>query len=129
MKPRVNLRLKEKLHNQLSQTAAMRGCSKTEILEEALSNFFDPERNRALEQRVVSELRVLELRMASLEKEAKVTKETIGHFVFYWLVKCDPIPKKKRDKAHELGRRRFAYFEGQVAKIIGQGGKYFSQAK
>lgn len=45
MKPRVNLRLDSKLHARLGETAVSRRVSKTDVLEEALSLYFDPERN------------------------------------------------------------------------------------
>ncbi|MHA7900486.1 MAG: ribbon-helix-helix protein, CopG family [Henriciella sp.] len=48
-KPRVNLRLSHKLHAALDRRARAPGVTKTDIVEEALSRFFDPESNRVLE--------------------------------------------------------------------------------
>ena len=129
MKPRVNLRLDETLHARLGETAASRKISKTDVLEEALRLYFDPERNLVLEERVMKQLKSLERRMGQLEYDMQLSLETLGHYIFYWLVRTDPLPEQERDMAHALGQRRFDHFINQVARKIKDDGGFVERAK
>ncbi|WP_084398953.1 hypothetical protein [Henriciella aquimarina] len=129
MKPRVNLRLDPKLHAHLGETAASRRVSKTDVLEEALSLYFDPERNLAVEDRVMKELKSFERRMGQLEYDMQLSLETLGHYIFYWLVRTDPLPEQERDMAHALGQRRFDHFINQVARKLKDDGGLVERAK
>lgn len=129
MKPRVNLRLDEKLHARLGETAASRKVSKTEVLEEALRLYFDPERNLALEDRVMTQLKSVERRMGRLEYDMQLSLETLGHYIFYWLVRTAPLPEQERDMAHALGQRRFDHFINQVARKLKEDGGLVERTK
>lgn len=118
-KPRVNLRLSYKLHAELEQRARAPGVTKTEIVEEALSRFFDPEANLVLEERLLRRMDAFDKRQGEIERDTALCLETMAHFVFYWLTRTDPIPEGERDAAHALGQRRFDHFIQQVAKKLG----------
>lgn len=118
-KPRVNLRLSYKLHAELEQRARAPGVTKTEIVEEALSRFFDPESNLVLEERLLRRMDAFDKRQGEIERDTALCLETMAHFVFYWLTRTDPIPEGERDAAHALGQRRFDHFIQQVAKKLG----------
>jgi len=122
MKPRVNLRLDEKLHIQLFDMASEKRVSKTAILEDALTRYFDPDIQTPLEERLIRQIDLLNMRLNKIERETTMTTEMLGHYVYYWLTRCDPLPESERDAAHALGRRRFDYFFDQVAhKLVTTG--------
>ena len=111
-KPRVNLRLSHKLHAELERRTAASSVTKTEIVEEALSRFFDPEANLVLEQRLLRRMDAFDERQSEIERDTALCLETLAHFVFYWLTRTEPIPEGERDAAHALGQRRFDHFIG-----------------
>lgn len=117
-KPRVNLRLSHRLHAELERRTAASSVTKTEIVEEALSRFFDPEANLVLEQRLLRRMDAFDERQSEIERDTALCLETLAHFVFYWLTRTEPIPEGERDAAHALGQRRFDHFIQQVAKKL-----------
>ena len=118
-KPRVNLRLCHKLYAELEQRVREPGITKTDIVEEALSRFFDPESNLVLEERLLRRMDAFDRRQGEIERDTALCLETIAHFVFYWLTRTEPIPEGQRDAAHALGQRRFDHFIQQVARKLG----------
>ncbi len=118
-KPRVNLRLSHKLYVELDRRTREPGVTKTDIVEEALSRFFDPESNLVLEERLLRRMDAFDRRQGEIERDTALCLETIAHFVFYWLTQTEPIPEGQRDAAHALGQRRFDHFIQQVAKKLG----------
>ena len=118
-KPRVNLRLSHKLYAELDRRARELGVTKTDIVEEALSRFFDPEINLVLEERLLRRMDAFDRRQGEIERDTALCLETIAHFVFYWLTQTEPIPEGERDAAHALGQRRFDHFIQQVARKLG----------
>ncbi|MEO1149549.1 MAG: hypothetical protein AAFW83_01030 [Pseudomonadota bacterium] len=118
-KPRVNLRLSHKLHAELERRAREPGVTKTDIVEEALSRFFDPESNLVLEERLIRRMDAFDRRQGEIERDTALSLETTAHFVFYWLTRTEPIPEGQRDAAHALGQRRFDHFIQQVARKLG----------
>lgn len=118
MKPRVNLRLDAALLAQLEAAALERKTTKTDILEQALRCYLDPDRNRSLEDRLMERMDSFEKRLGQLFWAVDLGVETTGHFVLYWLTRTDPIPESERDIAHALGQRRFDHFINQIAKKL-----------
>jgi hypothetical protein len=118
-KPRVNLRLSHKLYAELDRRTRESGVTKTDLVEEALSRFFDPESNLVLEERLLRRMDAFDRRQGEIERDTALCLETTAHFVFYWLTRTEPIPEEERDAAHALGQRRFDHFIQQVARKLG----------
>ena len=66
-KPRVNLRLSWKLHAELERRASGEGVTKTQIVEDALGRFFDPEANLVLEERLLRRMDAFDRRQGEIE--------------------------------------------------------------
>jgi len=81
-KPRVNLRLSYKLHAEFEKRAREPGVTKTDIVEEALSRFFDPESNLVLEERLLRRMDAFDRRQVEIERDTALCLETTAHFVF-----------------------------------------------
>lgn len=122
-KPRVNLRLSTKLYAELCEAADRPGVTKTAIVESALRAWFNPETKATLEERLLMRMDAFDQRQSEIERDLAFTYETLAHFIYYWLVRTEPIPKGERDIAHALGRKRFEYFNEQViAKLVSGSG-------
>ncbi|MBV5262145.1 hypothetical protein FLX56_27540 [Synechococcus moorigangaii CMS01] len=120
MKPRANLRLDATLLGEVEAAARARKTTKTEIVEEALRCYFDTDRNRAIEDRLMSRMDAIERRMGRLSWTVDLCVELVSHFVLYWLTRTGPIPEQDRETARALGQRRFDHFIAQVAAKVGQ---------
>ncbi|WP_291201561.1 hypothetical protein [Hyphomonas sp.] len=120
MKPRVNLRLDATLLAQVEAAALERRTTKTDILEDALRCYFDPDRSRPLEDRLMQRMDRFERRMGRLSWAVDLSVELVSQFVLYWLTRTDPIPEADRQMAHALGQRRFDHFINQVAGKVGR---------
>jgi hypothetical protein len=120
MKPRANLRLDAKLLSLVEDAARKRRTTKTDIVEDALRCYFDTDRNRPIEERLMTRMDGFERRMGRLAWSSDVILELVAHFVFYWLTRTDPIHASERASAHALGQRRFDHFTNQVAAKLGK---------
>ncbi len=63
MKKTLSIRLADKLHERLDSCVKMTGCSKTDLVEEALVRFFELEYPGSLSDRLTT----IERRLAMLE--------------------------------------------------------------
>lgn len=45
-------------------------------------------------------------------------EESLGQFVLYWLTRPEPLSEGERDRAHQLGQKRFDDFIEQVASKL-----------
>lgn len=113
-KPRVNLRLSTKLNAELCRRADAYGLTKTAIVEEALSQYLNPESAKRIETRLLERMDGFDERLGDMERDLAVTLEAFGQFVFYWLARTDPLPDGEREAAQALAERRFKFFVGQV---------------
>ena len=117
-KPRVNIRISTKLYAQLCEAAERPGVTKTAIVEDALRAWFDPEARSVLEERLLLRMDAYDQRQADVERDLTFTYEMLSHYIYYWLTRTEPIPEGERDIAHNLGRKRFAYFIQQVEQRL-----------
>lgn len=120
-KPRLNLRLRADLLHKLEEATRRPGLTKNAIIEKALADYFDPEAEQGLEERLLQRLDEFDVRQGEIERDLSLCLETLGQFVLYWLTRTDPIPEGERDTAHALGQRRFGYFTEQVARKVFEG--------
>lgn len=120
-KPRLNLRLRPDLLYKLEEATRRPGVTKNAIIEQALQEYFEPDKRHGLEERLLARLDAFELRQGEIERDVALSLETLGQFVLYWLTRTDPIPEGEREIAHALGQRRFDYFIEQVARKLTRG--------
>ena len=118
-KPRINLRLATDIYAKLDKATQRAGATKSAIIEQALREYFDPEANSGLEERILARLDAFDIRQGEIERDVGFTLEALGQFVLYWLTRADPLPEGEREAAHALGQRRFDYFVDQVARKFG----------
>ncbi len=110
-KPRVNLRISHKLYAELEGRADKPGVTKTQIVEAALQQYFEGVNQDADPSRVVFDLRHA---VSESHRDIRLINEMLAQFILYWLTRIEPLPKDKREEAHELGQRRFEHFLGQL---------------
>jgi hypothetical protein len=117
---RIHIRLSGPMVQKLRNETARTGVTATAIIEAALARYLDPDAAVLLEERLLQRIDQLDLRQGAMERHLAMCLETLGHFIFYWLIRTNPIPDGERDAAHALGQRRYDHFIGQVAGKLGK---------
>lgn len=118
-KQRVNVWISCRNHKLLEEVTRGRDVTKTDIVDAALSLYFDPEREAARDDLIMARMDAFDLRQGAIERDLAVSVETLGQFVLYWLTLSEPLPQAMREDAQRLGRKRFDYFIEQVGRRMG----------
>lgn len=118
-KQRVNVWISCRNHKLLEEVTRGRDVTKTDIVDAALSHYFDPEREAARDDLIMARLDAFDLRQGAIERDLTVNVETLGQFILYWLTLSEPLPQAMREDAQRLGRKRFDYFIEQVGRRMG----------
>ena len=106
-RPRLHIRLPTNLYARLCEEANRPGASKSRIVEDALTSWFDPSAKAEVEVRLLERFDAFDLRQSLIERDLAFTFEMLAHYVLYWLSQTEPVPDGERDAAHALGKRRF----------------------
>lgn len=117
---RIHIRLSGPMVQKLRNETARTGVTATAIIEAALGRYLDPNAAALLEERLLQRIDQIDLRQGIMERDLAMCLETLGHFIFYWLIRTSPIPDGERDAAHALGQRRYDHFIQQVAGKLGK---------
>ena len=118
---RINIRVSDSIWQRLQAEAGAHGSTMTAIIETALDQYFHPEEVHRRETLLLSRMDRFDTRQARMEADLRLSTETLGQYVLYWLTRMEPIPEGERDAAHALGQRRYEHFIAQVAKKLGNG--------
>lgn len=114
---RINIRVSDELWERLTVEAAAHGSTMTAIIETAIQQYFHPdevvERGDA---QLLSRMDRFDTRQDQMEADIRLSTETLGQYVLYWLTRMEPVPEAEREVMHALGRRRYDRFVEQVAK-------------
>ncbi|HAE27662.1 MULTISPECIES: hypothetical protein [Hyphomonas] len=117
-RPRLHIRLPTNLYARLCEEADRPGASKSRIVEDALTSWFDPAAKAATEDRLLERLDAFDLRQSAIERDLAFTFEMLAHYVLYWLSQTEPVADGQRDASRALGKRRFDRFVRQVAAKV-----------
>jgi len=118
-KQRVNVWISCRNHKLLEEVTRGRDVTKTDIVDAALSYYFNPEREAARDDLIMARLDAFDLRQGAIERDLTVNVETLGQFILYWLTLSEPLPQAMREDAQRLGRKRFDFFIEQVGRRMG----------
>lgn len=117
-KARVNVWISAKNKKRLEAYAGQPGTSQTSIVDAALDAWFDPNRNALDDGLILKRLGQIDERHNDFDANLRVTTETLGHFILYWLTMTEPLRAGERDDAHRLGRARFDRFLDQISQKL-----------
>lgn len=120
-RPRVNVYMDREHDIRLSEIAAMRGLSKSAIVEAAVMSFLSPEGADRREAAIAKRLDKLSNQYERLTRDQTILMETIALHVRYQLSVTAPVPESFQDAARAQGKARFAQFVEQLAKHLQRG--------
>jgi hypothetical protein len=120
-KRRLCLYLDPKLGARLEKLAAKPGATMTNIVSDALRDFFDRQANDALDERIKERLDRSNSQINRMERDQRVILESLALFIRYQLTISNPIPESQLAAMQALGNERFQTFIDEVGRRIAKG--------
>jgi hypothetical protein len=120
-KRRLCLYLDPKLGARLEKLAAKPGATMTNIVSDALRDFFDRQANDALDERIKERLDRSNGQLNRMERDQRVILESLALFIRYQLTISNPVPDSQLAAMQALGNDRFQTFIDEVGRRIAKG--------
>jgi hypothetical protein len=120
-KRRLCLYLDPKLGARLEKLAAKPGATMTNIVSDALRDFFDRQANDALDERIKERLDRSNSQINRMERDQRVILESLALFIRYQLTISNPVPESQLAAMQALGSDRFQTFIDEVGRRIAKG--------
>lgn len=120
-KRRLCLYLDPKLGARLEKLAAKPGATMTNIVSDALRDFFDRQANDALDERIKERLDRSNSQLNRMERDQRVILESLALFIRYQLTVSNTVPESQLAAMQALGNDRFQTFIDEVGRRIAKG--------
>ncbi len=120
-KRRLCLYLDPKLGARLEKLAAKPGATMTNIVSDALRDFFDRQANDALDERIKERLDRSNSQLNRMERDQRVILESLALFIRYQLTVSNPVPESQLAAMQAIGNDRFQTFIDEVGRRIAKG--------
>lgn len=121
MRDRLNLSLPADLIGRINDLADRRRLTRSAVVEAAVESFLSPDHADMQEAALTRRLDRLSRQIARLERDQRITTETLALFVRFWLTIMPPIPEDEQAAAQAKGRERFDGFVQTLGKRVQQG--------
>lgn len=121
MRDRLNLSLPSDLIGRITDLADRKRLTRSAVVEAAVESFLSPDHADMQEAALGRRLDRLSRQIARLERDQRITTETLALFVRFWLMTTPPIPEDAQVAAQAKGRERFEGFVQTLGKRVQQG--------
>ena len=125
MRDRLNLSLPAELIGRINNIADRKRVTRSAIVEAAVESFLSPDHANMQEAALTRRLDRLSRQVARLERDQRITTETLALFVRFWLTITPPIGPEAQAAAQAKGRERFDGFVETLGKRV-QKGRWFA---
>ena len=125
MRDRLNLSLPADLIGRINDIADRKRVTRSAIVEAAVESFLSPDHADMQEAALTRRLDRLSRQVARLERDQRITTETLALFVRFWLTITPPIGPEAQASAQAKGRERFDGFVETLGKRV-QKGRWFA---
>jgi predicted transcriptional regulator len=125
MRDRLNLSLPADLIGRINDIADRKRVTRSAIVEAAVESFLSPDHADMQEAALTRRLDRLSRQVARLERDQRITTETLALFVRFWLTITPPIGPEVQAAAQAKGRERFDGFVETLGKRV-QKGRWFT---
>lgn len=125
MRDRLNLSLPAELIGRINDIADRKRVTRSAIVEAAVESFLSPDHADMQEAALTRRLDRLSRQVARLERDQRITIETLALFVRFWLTITPPIGPEAQAAAQAKGRERFDGFVETLGKRV-QKGRWFA---
>ena len=121
MRDRLNLSLPVEMIGRINDIASRKRVTRSAVVEAAVESFLSPDHADMQEAALTRRLDRLSRQVARLERDQRITTETLALFVRFWLTVTPPIPPEDQASAQAKGRERFEGFVETLGKRVQQG--------
>ena len=126
MRDRLNLSLPAELIGRINDIADRKRVTRSAIVEAAVESFLSHDHADMQEAALTRRLDRLSRQVARLERDQRITTETLALFVCFWLNITPPIAPEQQAAAQAKGRERFDGFVETLGKRV-QKGRWFAE--
>jgi predicted transcriptional regulator len=125
MRDRLNLSLPAELIGRINEIADRKRVTRSAVVEAAVESFLSPDHADMQEAALTRRLDRLSRQVARLERDQRITTETLALFVRFWLTITPPVAPEAQATAQAKGRERFNGFVETLGKRV-QKGRWFA---
>ncbi len=126
MRDRLNLSLPAGLIGRINDLADRKRLTRSAVVEAAVESFLSPDHADMQEAALTRRLDRLSRQIARLERDQRVTTETLALFIRFWLTITPPVAPEEQSAAQAKGRERFDGFVETLGKRVQQG-RWFAE--
>jgi len=127
MRERLSLTLPSDLLGRLNDLADRRKISRSAVIEAAVASFLSPDAQDMREAAFTRRLDRLSRQTARLERDLRVTADTLALYVRFWLTITPPLAPEDHATAQIKGRERFESFVQTLARRLQQGSSFLGE--
>lgn len=127
MRERLNLTLPAELITRINQLAERRKIPRSAIVEAAIASFLSPDAADRREAAFTRRLDRLSRQTARIERDLRVTADTLALFVRFWLTITPPLPGDAQAAAQIKGRERYEGFVETLGKRLQKGENFLRE--
>ena len=127
MRDRLNLTLPAELIVRLSELSERRKLPRSAIVEVAVASFLSPDAADRREAAFTLRLDRLSRQTARIERDLRVTADTLALFVRFWLTITPPLPAEAQAAAQIKGRERYEGFVETLGKRLQKGQSFLRE--
>jgi hypothetical protein len=118
MKPKIGVYLTNDVAKLLKLAVKRSGATKSDIVNEALARFLDPQPEKDPGGEVLLRLDRQAKVLRRIHRDVEIVSETLALHVRQFLMITPPVPKVDQEAAAKLGRERYAVFVAQITKRV-----------
>lgn len=127
MRDRLNLTLPAELIVRLNELSERRKLPRSAIVEAAVASFLSPDAADRREAAFTRRLDRMSRQTARIERDLRVTADTLALFVRFWLTITPPLPAEAQAAAQIKGRERYEGFVETLGKRLQKGQSYLRE--
>lgn len=127
MRDRLNLSLPAEMIGRINDLAARKRLTRSAIVEAAVDSFLSPDSADMREAAFTRRLDRLSRQTARIERDLRVTADTLALFVRFWLTITPPLPPEDQSAAQIKGRERFDGFVETLGRRLQKGQSFLSE--
>ncbi|WBU64764.1 ribbon-helix-helix protein, CopG family [Paracoccus aerodenitrificans] len=118
MRDRLNLSLPVEMIARINDLADRKRLTRSAFVEAAVDSFLSPDHVDMQEAALTRRLDRLSRQVARLERDQRITAETVALFVRFWLTITPPLPPDDQAAAQAKGRERFEGFVETLGRRV-----------
>ncbi|MFG1379352.1 CopG family transcriptional regulator [Xanthobacter autotrophicus] len=127
MRDRMNVYFPPQMLKEISELAERRKLSRSAIVEAAVASFLSPDGADRREAAFARRLDRLSRQAARIERDLRVTADTLALFVRFWLTITPPLPSGAQAAAQIKGRERYEGFVETLGKRLQKGQNFLHE--